>query len=382
MSQGYIDYATRTRDIRPRGSQFLTALVSPLVILTKPFKVKSFIVLTLTVVYIAGSMVIFFQWVNPTLTGQVDQHIAADSTVYIGFADALRSRNADPILLASLFTFPNTLLCPVALALLFKSTFSQMVADYLMFFLALALLRKSVSFAMGPFLALLLLNATTTISLLSVNKEIVDLLAISLFLFARYKRHGFLLLLAILLAAFNRFEVAVVMLCYVFANSKLNPFRQKRAVALIALVFALSVLLPLALSKDLNQRFEEAEGGHTIALLDALEMHYMYWAAVIPKTAECLFGELLSFYSRLQIYQDGSDLANSYIILSNNVANVVVLCVLMWRRRLTVSEDLTYFAFLGWIIMSIALVIQPRYIYFAYVLLCLEATRISDCSPA
>jgi hypothetical protein len=336
----------------------------------------------LTVVYIAGSTVIFFQWINPSLIGQVDQHIAADSTVYIGFADALRSRSADPILLASLFTFPNTLLCPVVLALLFKSTFSMMVANYLMFFLALALLRKCVSFAMGPFLALLLLNATTTISLLSVNKEIVDFLAISLFLFARYKHYKFLLLLAVLLAAFNRFEVAVVMLCYVFVNSKLNPLRRKRTVALIALIFALSVLLPLVMSKNLSERFEEAESGHTIALLDALEMHYMYWAAVIPKTVECLFGELLSFYSRWRIYQDLSDIANSYILLSNNVASVVVLCVLAWKRRLTISEDLTYFAFLGWIIMAVALVIQPRYIYFAYVLLCLEAARISNCSSA
>ena len=102
---------------------------------------------------------------------------------YIKAADALREGREDIYLTAALSSFPNTVLCPVLLAFVLKSTFAMVLADYAMFFLALALLKNSFSFSTGVFLGLLLLNATTTISLLSVNKEIVDFLAVSLFFF-------------------------------------------------------------------------------------------------------------------------------------------------------------------------------------------------------
>jgi len=91
-------------------------------------------------------------------------------------------------------------------------------------------LKRSFSFSTGIFVGLLLLNATTTISLLSVNKEIVDLLAVSIFFFARRRHRNGVLLLALMLALFNRFEVCIVMLLFLLAESKLNPWRQRRVV--------------------------------------------------------------------------------------------------------------------------------------------------------
>jgi hypothetical protein len=143
----------------------------------------------------------------------------------------------------------------------------------------------------------------------------------------------------------------------------------------------LSVLLPLAASRVLAAHFEEASSSNTIAFLDTLEMHYLYGLAVIPKIAENLFAELLNVSKWTKSY-NLTDLANSYIVLSNNFATLVVFIVLVRKRALTLRSDLIYFALLGSIIMAISLVVQPRYFYFIYVVLCLQAslsrsTRVS-----
>jgi hypothetical protein len=354
---------------------FLAIAVNPLKILYAQIRVRSLILFALMVIYICFSLFLFFQWVAPSLDGRTDQHIAADSSTYLYFADSLRHRDGDPFVLAALATFPNTLWAPVLLALVLKSTFAIVLANYAIFFLALVLLKKSFSFSTGVFLGLMLLNATTTISLLSVNKEIIDFLAVSVFFFAYRKHRKGLLLAALLLALFNRFEVCVVMALFLLATSFLNPLRRRRGLTLILLITSLSVLLPFVASKSLSVRFEEASSAGAVAWLDSLEMHYLYGVAVIPKIAETFFGELLNISKWKTAYVGFSNIANSYILLFNNLATAVVLFVLARKRALMVRSDLIYFAVLGSIIMAVALVIQPRYFYFVYVLLCLQAAH-------
>jgi hypothetical protein len=98
-----------------------------------------------------------------------------------------------------------------------------------------------------------------------------------------------------------------------------------------------------------------------------------------PKIVENLFGELVNVFN-LQTFYSFSDFANSYIVFFNNLATAVVLVILARRNRFTLQSDFVYFSTMAWIIMAISLVIQPRYFYFAYVLLCLQAaqTEIGD----
>ena len=126
-------------------------------------------------------------------------------------------------MIPALASLPNTLWEAVLIALAIKDTFSIVVVDYAIFFLSVALLKKSFSFSTETFVAFLSLNATTTISLLSVNKEIIDLFAVSLFLFASREGKRGLVLLALLLALLNRFEVFIVMIVFLAIQTKLNP---------------------------------------------------------------------------------------------------------------------------------------------------------------
>jgi hypothetical protein len=70
-----------------------------------------------------------------------------------------------------------------------------------------------------------------------------------------------------------------------------------------------------------------------------------------------------------------SDLANSYILLFNNIASAIVMTLLISKRRFQLSSDLIYLAMIGAVMMALALVIQPRYFYFVYVLCCLQAAQ-------
>jgi hypothetical protein len=340
------------------------------------------ILFALLIVYIGFSLFLFFQWVAPSLDGRTNQHIAADSVTYLYFADSLRSGNVAPYVIEPLSSFPNNLWSPVLLALVLKSRFAMVVANYAMFFLALVLLKKSFYFSAGVFVSLLLLNATTTISLLSVNKEIVDILAVSLFFFARRRHRNGVLLLALLLALFNRFEVCVVMLIFLFAESKLNPWRRRRVVTLVVVIIILSAMLPLLASENLNGRLEEARGANSFAWFNTLEMHYLYGVAVIPKIAYTLFGALVAHPFKSETYYNFSDLANSTILYSNNLATAVVFVVLAWKRRFTVRSDIVYFAMMGCGIMVISMVTQVRYVYFAYMLFCLQAAQTRARGPA
>ena len=125
--------------------------IDPVKILTARIRVRTLILSGLMTAYIGLSLCFFFQWVAPSLDGRTDQHIAADSGTYLYFADALREGRGDPYVLAALSSFPNTFWFPVLLALVLKSTFAMVVANYAMFFLALALLKRTYAFSMGIF---------------------------------------------------------------------------------------------------------------------------------------------------------------------------------------------------------------------------------------
>ena len=345
---------------------------NPAKFLLKRIRFSSAILLPVLALYIATALYAFSQWVEPSLDGRTNDHIAADSTIYIGFADSLREGKNDPYVTGALSTFP-TLWFPVLLALLLKYPLAIAMFDCAVFLAGIFLLSDVFPLSVRSFVLLLLINATTTISLLSVNKEIIDFFAISLFLFSYKRRKRGLILFSLCLALSNRFEVCIVMLLFLVAESRFNPLRKRRGLTVAAIVLAVSVLLPVAASAALAYHFEEASEAGLVATLDRLEMHYLYFVAVVPKIMENLFGELINF-SKWSSYSF-SDPANSYFLLSNNLATALVIFILATKRMLTLKLQIVYFATIGYVMMATALVIQPRYFYFAYVLLCLQAAH-------
>lgn len=346
----------------------------PVSIINRRVGIRSWILAGALITFAAFTFVLLFLWIAPSLDGHSEEHIAADSGAYMSLAGALRDERTAPAVAAVIFFSPNTLLVPVLLAWALNSVFAIALANYAMFFVALALLKKSFSFSTGIFLCLLLFNATTVISLITVNKEIVDLLAVSMFLFAHRTRKPGILLLALLIALLNRFETCAVMLVFLFAASRFNPLRERRGRSLVVLIIGLSIALPVLAPGALSERFGDVQGGFIATWLDTLEVHYLYSIAVIPKIAQNLLGALINIPVELDYLREG-DIANSVILFSNNLADAIVLLVLWRRRMFNVRKELFYFAAFGCVIVAVSPLIQVRYFYFAYVVLCLQAAQ-------
>jgi hypothetical protein len=332
-------------------------------------------------IYFMLSMVMFFSWVNPSLTGETEQHIAADSHTYSYFADSLREGRNEPWVLASLAKFPNTLWGPVLLGLLIPSTVAIALTNYAILLFAIWLLHRAVDLDVSLLLLLILANVTTFISLLSLNKEILDLLVMALFVYylGRGSQRGRRIALsaALLISTICRFETAVCIIAYLTLQSRWNILRSWRKASLVAVVLALSACLPSLISATMSARIDEAQAtassGGLLLLLDDLQMHYLFFVAVIPKIFDNLFAQLVSFNSWPSYSLD--DAANTFFLFGNNLASLVVIVLLISQRRFKLRNNLVYFACLTAILMSTSPVIQPRYFYGAYIILCVEAAR-------
>ncbi len=341
---------------------------NPANILAARFQTRSCLVLMILIVWVAVTMVIFFHAVIPSFErGTTSEIFAVDSTVYTYFADSLREGRFDPWVMESLAVFPNTLWAPVLIALVLNSALMIMLLNYALFAASMLLFKRSSSISLAVFVPLLLLNPTTTTSILCVNKEILDLFALSLFLYSRKKHRYILLLCALGIALLNRYEICVVMLVFVCAESRLNRWREKRAMTLLLLIGLLNFIMPLWGAHELTHRFQEAESAGLVKALDLLEMHYLYVLAVIPKVAEELYGFLTNF----SVWSDPSSWL--YIMFFNNLATAILTWIVANKRQLTLQNDFIYFAALGAVVVAQAQIVQPRYFYFAYVLLCLQA---------
>jgi hypothetical protein len=334
-------------------------------------------------IYVALSLFLFFTWVNPSLIGQTQQHIAADSVLYMAYADSLREGLDNPFVLAAMYSFPNTLWMPVLLFLALQSTLLIVALNYTLFIWSVWLFSRSVDIRVGIFLALLLVNITTTISLLSVNKEIVDLLATALFCYWLSKGRKWALALALLIALVNRYEVCIAMLLFIVLRSRWNPLRKSRYGSLAAVSVAFSIALP---SLSVTDRLDEAVSATSatgssglILVLDNLQAHYLFFLAVIPKIAHNLFSQILILNNWTSYGSDNP--ANTYVMLLNNLASSFVVMFLIKKGRLRLKSEWMYYAGLSAIVMSLALVVQPRYFYSCYALLCLEAARVCDVNP-
>ncbi len=324
------------------------------------------------VAYVATTFIIFFQLVIPTFNDNSTSEVfAVDSTVYTYFADTIREGRPDPWVLESLASFPNTLWVPTFISLVLKSPLLIMLFNYGLFAVSLAVYRRSSPIALTVFIPLLLLNPTTTTSILCVNKEIVDFFELALFLSWQKTRRRKFLLAAMLLALFNRYELCVVMGIIVLAESRLNPLRKHRLATLLSLTLALNFVMPVWGAKNLALRFEEAQYAGVVRALDEMQLHYMYVLVVLPKIADNFFGFL---------FNPGVWTAStSWLLINffNNFATAIVLLVLLVRRSLKLRNDLIYFAGIGAVMVAQALAVQPRYFYFVYVLLCLQAAQIA-----
>ena len=344
--------------------------LSALEFLTKPRRFISASLAPILVAYIVLTLALYFEAVIPSYAnGTTSWAFANDATTYTDIADSLREGRDDPIVVASMAQFPNNLWTPVFILLALNNGFYVMMFNYSLFAVSLVLLKRTFPISLSVLILLLLLNPTTTTSVLCVNKEVLDLFVISLFLFAKERRNRLLILLALIIAALNRYEICALLIAYMIAKSRLNPWREHRRTTVLLLLIALNFIMPIWGGRELQRRFAEAESAGFIRLLDNLQMHYLYVLAVLPKIAESLFGQLVNPL----VWEAPSSWL--FINFFNNLAYAIVILLVLKKRRWTLQSNLLYLGAIGSVLIAEALVVQPRYFYFLYALLCLQVAH-------
>ncbi|MGB6192347.1 MAG: hypothetical protein WBF42_07765, partial [Terracidiphilus sp.] len=128
---------------------------NPVGLLTRRRSISFWLSLSLILIYLGFCYLLFVAWVNPSLLGDSDQRIAADSGTYMHMGEVLREGRPEPLVYAALASFPNTLWVPVSIAYVLQSTWLIAAFNLLIFAMSVEMLRRASSMNAALFVGLL-----------------------------------------------------------------------------------------------------------------------------------------------------------------------------------------------------------------------------------
>lgn len=353
-----------TRPSLPTGASFLN-WHAPL---------ESWLRLMLLIGFLGLCFCVFLTIELPIRLYQSDLRLGADSHTYFAFAEALRRTGAHHVEFLGLGA---NFIGPILMALLLKSPFGVMLGNMALFLFAIAMCSPIHNLSRTTLALLLALNATTLVSLVTLNKEIFALVASLLLCRYLYTESKSKLLLAAILAIglMARWEQSAITLLFLFFRREGSFFRRHPYAAILLLIAVISVAYPLVLKGvDLSAFTDQAQSANRVPLVDQVQSHYGFALVVIPKALLSLFGVILTptYFLTNYLHQDFTDLANQYIIHLHCLAMLILFVIALCRGRLRMSRPLPFFMALYLIITSANPFTQPRYEYPIYVLLCFE----------
>jgi len=333
--------------------------------------------------YLLLCIALFFQFVQPSLIGSNNLRIGADSATYLDVAGFVGNSKTSTLQGVELVTAEGNLLGPVLVAILARTLWGIALINISFFVIGLYVASTLPGIRLGPFFFLLLLNPTLTPALLTVNKEIFSFLAVILFVkyVSSEKRSKLCLLILLCVSLMARWEQAAVTGAILFLESRYSPFKHRPKLVLLGLVIVLTVTYPIIIRTkivDLSAMVTFAAEGNTGPILNQIQASYGFPLVMIPKTMINLFGHLLSprlFFSDL-INGDPSDIQKYVVLPINCIMMFAVLAVAVLKRRFKLQDPVIYWCAFYWVITAVSTILQPRYQYPVYVLLCLEVSGL------
>lgn len=332
---------------------------------------------TMLFMLLCTSACLFFIFaINDSYYNQDVFSIGADSSTYYKLAQLYDLSSIELVTLGSNFLGPMLILKFTDMNNYFVFTI-----NLLFFTISYICINKYYYIRRYRFLFFLCINPMLLASLLLVNKEIIGLFSMALFACYLVNKSKRYLWMALLFGLLTRWQQSFVFLVFIMLNSKLNPLKHYRKLTLLALVLSLSVLYPPFLSSTLGTvgdaetlaRQSDTAGGFA-QLLNRLQDHYLFFVAVIPKIFSNLFGNIFRIKNYILAPSDIDlyDIYNSFIVLGHQIAMFIVTILLIYKKKLKLSSDIIYFSTLYLIVYSLSTMIQYRYIYPIYILICLN----------
>lgn len=333
-------------------------------------------------VYVIAALIFFVTIGLDALMGRRDLQFYADSLTYHEAA-----RNIDIGL--GLITVTSNYLGPV---LILKALGSDMVRVFffnvLVYLVSLRLVMKHFVVASGRYVMILALSPILFSSMQSVNKEILSLLVIVLaavYLKSGRPIHG---VLSFVLSVLVRWQFVVALGAAYFIRSRFNPLREHRWASLLLLVAAISIAYPLQLStfEHINRVAELGEASNTgvsgiySRLIWIQNVPLGYLVVVVPKALHLYMGLVF----RWALLFDWSEFYNNVVIVSQTIANALVLAAVVLRRRFRINNDLILLALVFGAVFALSPIYNPRYLFPVYVLFAvvLSERQARTVSPA
>ncbi len=357
---------------------------APLPWLFRRRAVGTWVVVGVFCLYLLGCWFLFFYAVDPVADFSFQPTVEADSPAYwtmSGVSDAHLGEFSDDQTYLAL----GNSLGPVLLAKLFRTRAMIGIFDCLLLLVVFRSAGHIPGVRRELFAVLILLNALTMPSLVTLNKEILAFAG--LVFFARYiyaKTYRIpLLFWSLLFSGLARWEQIVILLTYLALENRLSPVRGRHGRGVFLVVAVITVAYPIALHSsrvDLSAFLAQVEGAGVILRLDTLQGQFGFPLVVFPKILMNVLGRLVTPTYFLTDFWSGdfSDLQNQFFQHAHVISFGGLLLVAFLRNRLRLARPLPYLLLLYFVFTSVNPFIQPRYQYPAYGLLCLEMSRRSS----
>lgn len=303
------------------------------------FKLLNSLWLWISVIQFIIIIIYYFNNVRPYLMGfpeSADNYnlMFLSSDVFIYWINALET----PLNLV-----PINLLGPVLIFKLSDLKFDLIfLLNIILFCIAIREIYHYTPIKTLKFVALILINPAIIGQFYAANKEvmiIISLLFISVYFYSGATRH---IIYAIIIAFFSKPEFLVLIIMY-FSSLKLPAALRKYILISIIMVvsFSYNYIPNIESYSTVLFRGQTVNSfGLTVLLHELAVEYYLYWAVIIPRL-------LLSIYSGGFLYAP--------IFIS-------FLLFVLLKKKITLSNDLIYFLYLFYIMVSIVPFPLFRYI--------------------
>jgi hypothetical protein len=345
--------------------------------------VSAWLVIGTFVVFVILTLGLYFEAVAPVADFWFQPYIAADAAAYWELSGvrpgALTAEKADS---DSGPQFGGGSFGPVLQAKLFRTDLGVLLSNFAMLALMLWVVSTMKEFDLSTFTLLLLLNPLLISVVATLNKEIFAITGLILFLrYMTAKRYRFLLLTAAILVSFGgHWQQAAVLLMLCCLESRFSPLRNKPWAGVVTILLFFTVaytlvfhLVPIVIAALLAQ----AEAGHTIVILDNIQGNFGFPLVVIPKILMNVMGYFSTPTYFLQRYwsEDFSNWYGQIFMQAQEFLTTALLFGLLIFRKLPLKQPLVYLLVVYFILTAVNPMVQPRYEYPAYVLMCLQVAR-------
>ena len=348
--------------------------------LDRRFSWQSWVYLAAVGLYLGLCTALYVWLARPSELGESSVRVGSDSTSYLAYAGVVSNPYFDYLNTSMpLVSFGGNFLGPVLLAKMFPSVDLLFVLNVILFLATLRIAAALPGVRPGIFFSLLILDAITTQSVITLNKEILSALGICLFFLyiQSPRRRKLLLIFALLVSFMARWEQAFISMMLLFVDRRGSFWRGRHVLIVLSVIACISVLYPLMINNpwtSIALMLQVGDVGTLFPKLNAIQAAGGFPLIVLPKIALNLWGRALQpgYFFTDWLHGDFSDMANFIAIPFHCIAMLAICMIIVIRKRLDLQKQSIYWVLLYLVISAMAPYFQPRYQYPVYVVLCLE----------